>query len=260
MHDYCDWRLEFGESVVQADGRYLTDVWTEEAVGFIARHAEEPFFLHVTYNAPHTPLQAPEEEVRPFAETGKFNRGVSTLYGMLHRMDAGISRILETLQDHGLEENRMVLFTRDNGPQFGGSGKNRLERFHCQLHGAKGSVYEGGIRVAMLLHWPAGLQDRNACHEMVHCSDWFPTLLAMAGIERSSDAPLDGIDVLPALQGEARRTCRRQYGQWNRYTPVSECNAALRDGDWKLVRPAIPETMRSSRRTWPLAIPGWCTG
>ena len=189
MHDYCDWRLEFGESVVQADGRYLTNVWTEEAVGFIARHAEEPFFLHVTYNAPHTPLQAPEEEIRPFAETGKFNRGVSTLYGMLHRMDAGISRILETLRDHGLEENRMVLFTRDNGPQFGGSGKNRLERFHCQLHGAKGSVYEGGIRVAMLLHWPAGLQDRNACHEMVHCSDWFPTLLAMAGIERSDRPP-----------------------------------------------------------------------
>ena len=61
MHDYYDWRLEFGESVVQADGRYLTDVWTEEAVGFIERHAEEPFFLHVTNNAPHTPLQAPEE-------------------------------------------------------------------------------------------------------------------------------------------------------------------------------------------------------
>ena len=70
---------------------------------------------------------------------------------MLHRMDAGISRILETLRDHGLEENRMVLFTRDNGPQFGGSGENRLDCFNCQLHGAKGSVYEGGIRVPMLL-------------------------------------------------------------------------------------------------------------
>ena len=59
--------------------------------------------MYLAYNAPHTPLQAPEEEIRPFAETGKFNRGVSTLYGMLHRMDAGISRIFETLRDHGLE-------------------------------------------------------------------------------------------------------------------------------------------------------------
>ena len=68
-HDYHDWRLEFNKTVVKADGRYLTDVWTEEAVQFIQRHRTAPFFFHVTYNAPHTPLQALDEDVQPFLET-----------------------------------------------------------------------------------------------------------------------------------------------------------------------------------------------
>ncbi|RXL88659.1 N-acetylgalactosamine-6-sulfatase, partial [Citrobacter sp. AAK_AS5] len=82
--------MEVGEnSVRRGDGTYLTDVWTEEACGFIQRHQAEPFFLHVTYNAPHTPLQVPKEEARPFLEREDLTRGVATLYGMIHRMDSG---------------------------------------------------------------------------------------------------------------------------------------------------------------------------
>src|SRR5512137_4469 len=66
MHDYYNWRLEFNETVRRADGRYLTDLWSEEAVKFIGRHRDEPFFLHVTFNAPHTPLEAPPDEIKPF--------------------------------------------------------------------------------------------------------------------------------------------------------------------------------------------------
>jgi arylsulfatase A len=243
MHDYYDWRLEFNKSIVKGDGRYLTDVWTEEAVQFINRHQAEPFFLHVTFNAPHTPLQVPEEESRPFLETGKFNKGVSTLYGMIHRMDAGVARILDTLKARGLEENTIVLFTSDNGPQFGGQGDERLDRFNCQLHGAKGSVYEGGIRVPMLLRWPAGLQGKREFTDMVHFSDWFPTLLAMAGVPVPPELKIDGVNVLPAIRGDTGKVCTKRFWQWNRYTPLVTCNAAVRDGDWKLVRPAIREAM-----------------
>jgi arylsulfatase A len=245
MHDYYQWRLEFGRSVRRADGRYLTDVWTEEAVAFIERNRAEPFFLHVTYNAPHTPLQVPEDEARPFLESGKFNRGVSTLYGMLHRMDAGVARILEALRRHGLEENTIVLFSSDNGPQFGGTGENRLDRFNGNLRGAKGFVYEGGIRVPAVLRWPAGLGAPREVREMVHFSDWFPTLLAMAGLEPPRGVKLDGTDVLPVLRGEKGKACTRRFWQWNRYTPLATCNAAMRDGDWKLVRPSIREAMRA---------------
>lgn len=243
MHDYYDWRVEFNETVSRGDGRYLTDVWTEEAVQFIQRNQSEPFFLHVTYNAPHTPLQAPEEDVQPFLETGRFNKGVSTLYGMLKRMDSGVARILETLQHCGLDENTIVMFSSDNGPQFGGQGENRLDRFNCQLHGAKGSVYEGGIRVPMLMRWPDGLEGGREIDEMVHFSDWFPTLLSMAGVDIPPDLKLDGVDVLPAIRGEKGNGCTKRFWQWNRYTPLVTCNAAARDGDWKLIRPTLPEAM-----------------
>jgi arylsulfatase A-like enzyme len=243
MHDYYDWRLEFNETVVRSDGRYLTDVWTEEAVQFIRRHQAEPFFLHVTYNAPHTPLQAPAEAVQPFLETGKFNQGVSTLYGMLKCMDSGVARILETLQQCGLTDNTIVMFTSDNGPQFGGEGEERLDRFNCHLHGAKGSVYEGGIRVPMLLRWPDGIEGQRQISEMVHFSDWFPTMLSLAGVQVPSNLKIDGVDISPTLQGDKGKVCTKRFWQWNRYTPLVTCNAAVRDGDWKLVRPEIPEAM-----------------
>ena len=245
MHDYYHWRLEFDTAIVRGDGRYLTDVWTEEAVGFIKRHRAEPFFLHVTYNAPHTPLQAPEEEVRPFAESGKFNQAVSTLYGMLHRMDSGIERIMATLRECGLEENTILLFSSDNGPQFGGEGEQRLDRFNCQLHGAKGSVYEGGIRVPSLLRWPAGVTGGREIGDMVHFADWFPTLLAMAGVAAPAELRLDGVEVWPMIRDGSGAGCTRRFWQWNRYTPLVTCNAAVRDGDWKLVRPAIREALQA---------------
>jgi len=245
MHDYYQWRLEFNESVVKADGRYLTDVWTEEAVRFIKRHQAELFFLHVTYNAPHTPLQAPEEEIQPFLQTEKFNKGVSTLYGMIHRMDSGIAQILDTLEECGLTDKTIVMFTSDNGPQFGGEGDDRLDRFNCQLHGAKGSVYEGGIRVPMILRWPAGVDGGQEIADMVHFSDWFPTILAMVGVLVPQELRLDGVNILPVIRGEKGKVCTKRFWQWNRYTPLITCNAAVRDGDWKLVRAAINEAMEA---------------
>jgi arylsulfatase A-like enzyme len=245
MHDYYRWRIERNETVQRADGRYLTDVWTDEAVDYIRRHQSEPFFLHLTYNAPHTPLQAPEDDIRPFRETGRFTDAVSTLYGMLRRMDTGVARVLETLRACGLEENTLVLFTSDNGPQFGGQGDMALNRFNCQLHGAKGSTYEGGIRVPMLLRWPAGMDGNRTLANMVHFSDWFPTLLAMADVANPVTRRQDGVNVLPVLRGEPGQVCTKRFWQWNRYTPLATCNAAVRDGDWKLVRPAIREAMAS---------------
>ena len=250
MHDYYAWRLEYNDSVKRADGRYLTDVWTEEAVQFIERHKREPFFLHITYNAPHTPLQAPEDEIRPFTETGQFNLGVSVIYAMIRRMDSGIARILEALAKHGLAENTLVIFTSDNGPQFGGRGENCTTRFNCGLRGAKMHVYEGGIRVPMILRWPAGLEGKRELHDMFHFCDWFPTLLAAVRVDVPAGLKLDGMNMLPVLRGEQRIAQPTRFWQWNRYSPLITSNAAVRDGNWKLVRPSISEAVATPDIHW----------
>lgn len=252
MHDYYDWRLEYGTDTVRhGDGTYLTDVWTGEACDFLRRHQRDPFFLHVTYNAPHTPLQVPQEEADLFLGQEGLGKGVATLYGMIHRLDSGVGQILATLDELGLRDNTIVCFSSDNGPQFGGQGDECTTRFNCQFNGAKGSVYEGGVRVPMLLRWPDGIDGGRQCDAMVHMSDWLPTMLAMTGVEHPADAPaFDGVNVLPVIRGERDHGCTRRFWQWNRYTPLVESNAAIRDGDWKLMRPAIAESMAVPDIQW----------
>jgi arylsulfatase A len=95
----------------------------------------------------------------------------------------------------------------------------------------------------MLLRWPDGIDGAREINEMVHFSDWFPTILSMVDVPVPRDLRIDGVDVLPAVRGEKGRTCTKRFWQWNRYTPLVTCNAAVRDGDWKLVRPAIAEAL-----------------
>lgn len=241
--DYYQWRLDYNGTYRPADGRYLTDVFTDEAVQFVERHQNEAFFLHLAYNAPHFPLQAPAVDIHPYAETGQYTSAVSTIYAMNEHMNAGVGRLLETLDRLSLAENTIVIFTSDNGPQMSGTGEMNTTRFNCQFNGAKGNVYEGGIRVPLIIRWPDGLTGGRYADSMVHYTDWLPTLLAAAGLEIPEGLKLDGHNVLPVLQGESHRISPVRFWQWNRYTPLITCNAAMRDGDWKLVRPAIREAM-----------------
>lgn len=241
--DYYDWRLDYNGFLRPCDGRYLTEVFTEEALGFIRRHRQGPFFLHLTYNAPHFPLQAPDEDLAPFLDPQHRARGVSLIYAMLRAMDRGLGRILEELERLGLEENTLLLFTSDNGPQFGGEGEMCTTRYNCGYNGAKGSVYEGGIRVPMVVRWPAQLPAGEQRDAVVHFTDWYPTLLQAIQAQPPEGPPLDGRSALAVLCGEAEALEGPRFWQWNRYTPVVECNAAMRDGPWKLVRPRIAEAM-----------------
>ena len=240
---YFGWRLDRNGSIAPSDGRYLTDVFTDEAVQFIRRHRREPFFLYLAYNAPHFPFQSLDDDCAPFRDAGDFTLAVSQIYGMIRCMDRGVARVLAALDRDGLSHNTLVLFSSDNGPQFGGQGDMCTDRFNCGFRGAKLLVYEGGIRLPMVLRWPAGLAGRRQLHDMIHFTDWLPTLLAVAGVEPPPDLRLDGVNVLPVLRGEHGKVCETRFWQWNRYTPVGECNAAMRDGRWKLVRPAIDEAM-----------------
>ena len=146
---YFDWRLDRNGTGSAADGRYLTDVLTEEAVEFIHRHRRGPFFLHLAYNAPHFPFQSLDADLTPFRDSGRHTLAVNHIYGMLRSMDRGIARVLDVLDREAIAENTLVLFTSDNGPQFGGQGDMCSDRFNCGFAGAKTLVYEGGIRLPM---------------------------------------------------------------------------------------------------------------
>ena len=236
--DYYKWPIDYNGVWKENEGQYLTDLFSDEAVGFLRRHKDEPFFLHLSYNAPHGPLQVPQENVKPYLENGRNNQGVSHVYGMVDRLDAGIGRVLEELERLGLAENTIVVFTSDNGPQFGcGDDDWRLDRFNCGFRGSKGSVYEGGIRVPLTIRWPGGLTGGRNFHEMVHFVDWLPTLCSACDIELPKDLDIDGQDVLAVLRDEDGKVNPKRFWQWSRSAPTVSHNAAMRDGDWKLVRP-----------------------
>lgn len=252
MHDYYDWRLESGDRVLRADGRYLTDYWTDEAVDFMQRAPKDnPFYLHLTYNAPHTPLQAPEEDMAVFRDRDDLSEAVKTLYAMIRRLDRNIGRLLENVDKLGLRENTLIIFSSDNGPQFGEEAGSSLDRFNCQLHGSKGSTYEGGIRVPAIMRWPAGLDPEQTCGDaFFHMTDWLPTILSLAGIDNPKGIKLDGVDQSAVLRGEVPEHNTKRCWQWNRYDPLIEYNAAIRDGDWKLVRPFVPEAFEVPDIKW----------
>lgn len=243
---YYDWVLDYNGSPRRTDGRYLTDVFTDEAVAFVERHRRDPFFLYLAYNAPHSPLEAPADTVRRCREPGGTNPAVATLYAMVEEMDRGIGRLLDTLRSLGLEENTIVVFSSDNGPWLGNDRlrgeRYSMERYNGPFRGMKQDVLEGGIRVPAIIRWPAGLAAGTECRHMIHFCDWLPTLVPTA--TRGPDTlPLDGVDQLPALRGEKEPPAPKRFWQFNRYDPVPHCNLAMRDGDWKLYWPRIPEAM-----------------
>lgn len=245
--DYYDWRLDEGFSRRAATGEYLTDIFAEEACDFLRRHRAESFFLYVPFNAPHFPLQAPQATIDSYRAHPWLTGAVATLYAMVTELDRAIGRILGELDALGLTERTLVLFTSDNGPDFSGEGENSLVRFNRNLNGHKTTVYEGGIRLPMILRWPGHLGAGTESSALFHLTDWLPTVTRWCGWDQDWDRPLDGVDRRELLLGNDRGEDKARFWQWNRYDPVPNCNAAMRHGDWKLLYPKIDWAMRMSR-------------
>ncbi|WP_407319539.1 sulfatase-like hydrolase/transferase [Isoptericola halotolerans] len=239
--DYWDWRIESGGTMVGPDGRHLTEVLTTEAVDFVRRHRSEPFFLHLAYNAPHYPLQAPEHLVQRFLAPGR-TRAVATIYAMLAMVDEGVERLLAEVDRLGLADHTIVLFTSDNGPEANGVGENATHRFNVGMRGSKTHVFEGGIRVPLIMRWPDGLPTGIESSDLVHFVDWRPTLAAAAGVGVAGDRELDGSSAWDRLRGEGTDPGAR-FWQWTRYVPERESNCAMRDGRWKIVWPDWPGSL-----------------
>lgn len=243
---YYRYRLDRNGSIEYGDrDSYLTDVFTDAALDFVRRHQRDSFFLQLAYNAPHFPLEAPEGIAQKYIDLG-FSIGVSLIYAMIEVMDSGIGRLMETLAALGIADNTILIFTSDNGPAFGNWNGLSQTRYNYGFNGCKGNTYEGGIRVPLIIRWPDGLPSGVRTAAMAHFTDWLPTLLSLAAVDLPADLTLDGVDLTSALRGERDGVYPQRFWQWNRYTPVGTCNAAMRDGDWKLVRPQIPQAMQVS--------------
>lgn len=243
---YYRYRLDRNNTIEYGDkNRYLTDVFSDAAIDFIERHKRENFFLQLAYNAPHFPLEAPDAIAQKYCDLG-FSLGVSLIYAMIEVMDEGIGRIAEKLDECGIADNTILIFTSDNGPAFGAWNGFSQTRFNYGFNGSKGNTYEGGIRVPAIIRWSDGLDSGIRSDGMAHFTDWLPTLLNLVGLNVPDDLALDGRDITPVLRGQAGGVYPQRFWQWNRYRPVGACNAAMRDGDWKLLRPQIAEAMQVS--------------
>lgn len=213
-----------GESPIVEDA-YLTEAIAREAAAFIGSHKEQPFFLYVPFNAVHSPMQTTPKYFDRFASIQHIHRRVFA--AMLWALDDAVGVILAKLREHKLEENTLIFFLSDNGGPTG-----ELTSSNLPLRGGKGQLYEGGIRVPLLMHWKGRLRGGQVFEQPVSALDLFPTAVAAAGTQAPSSVRLDGIDLVPHLTGMAKPPPHSLL-YWR-----FAANYALRQGNWKLVRQA----------------------
>jgi arylsulfatase A-like enzyme len=202
---------------------YFTDLISENAISFLKRNKERPFFLSVHYTAPHWPWEtrADGAEARRIEQLYHFDGGsVPTYLKMIHHMDEGIGRILEELRRSKIENNTLVVFTSDNGG----------ERFSdtWPLVGKKMDLLEGGIRVPYLVRWPAQVKPGGVSAQHAVTMDWVATFLAAAGVEPDANYPLDGLNLLSVLKSPSKTQKRDLF-----WKMLFRNQKALRSGDWK---------------------------
>jgi arylsulfatase A-like enzyme len=215
------------------DPRFRIDVQTEAAVAFVERSRDKPFFLYVAYYAPHTPLEIPPAYSGPFQENMAVRRRAAL--SMMAGVDAGVGRIMSTLQRLGLDENTLFIFTSDNGAPLRGLRDNPIDTdpagwdgsLNTPWVGEKGMLSEGGIRVPFLVRYPGILPSGKVFAEPVSTLDIAATANALAGLP--SDDQLDGVNLIPFLSEKETSPPHAQL-YWRFWS-----QAAIREGAWKLL-------------------------
>ncbi|MDH4045560.1 MAG: sulfatase [Gemmatimonadota bacterium] len=233
---------------------YLTDRLTDAAVRFIAARRREPFLLVLAHYTVHTPLEAPaalvaayEEEIGtagsmpttdPIAErtaTTRSRQDHAVYAAMVETLDRGIGRITDTLRTLGLDDRTAVVFVSDNGGLSTIQGSRPGPTSNLPLRAGKGWLYEGGIRIPLIVRWPGVTQPGLVLGTPATTDDLFPTLLDLAGIARSTDVPLDGLSLAPLFRGDSLPS-RPLFWHFPHYHGSgNHPSGAVRDGNYKLL-------------------------
>ncbi len=228
-----------GDQVIErnADIRLLTQRYTDEAIDFIRRSKDQPFFVYLAHTMPHIKLAASD----PFR-----GRSAGGLYGdVVEEIDANVGRILKTLQQERLDENTYVVFTSDNGPWYLGRSPGHRRRLGADaeshggsaspLRGAKTSTWEGGLRVPCIMRAPGKIPAGTTCDEVASTMDLLPTFAMLAATQPPSDRVIDGHDIGDLIHGVAGAKSPTNAFFYYRRTRLE----AVRSGKWKLFR-ALP--------------------
>ena len=191
--DYFDPLLEHNGQPLQEKG-YITEILTDHAIRYIEEKRKEPFFVYLAYNVPHMPYMVPQ---RYWDEYSKMDipKPTAAAYALTACMDDNIGRLLKRLSALGLDQDTVVLFMSDNGPNG--------QRYNCGLHGQKGSVYEGGTREPFFARWPGRFKPGVKVDRIASVIDLHPTILDLCGVPNTSGLPLDGRTLKPLLTGAA---------------------------------------------------------
>ena len=214
------------DNVKVSSGGYCTDIFFDGAMDFAERHREEPFFIYLPTNAPHTPLEVADSYWKPYADAG-LDETTARVYGMVENIDQNLERLLNRLDELSLRDNTVIAVISDNGPQ--------QSRYAADLRGLKGTTYEGGIRALSFWQWPDGIEGGRRIDAVAGHIDVAPTLLEWAGIAGPSDRPFDGASLVPLFRGDPIPE-RTHFSQVHRgLTPKLYQNAAVVAGQYKLV-------------------------
>ena len=218
---------------------YTHDLFTEEALSFIESNKQRPFFLYLAYTIPHWSdfeANTPESQIVPSDApyTDRDWPQVEKNYAaMVTRMDSDVGRIMELLKTLGLDENTIVFFTSDNGPCAGHLHDINFFDSNGPLRGVKRDLYEGGIRVPMVVRWPGKVPSGQTSDRVWAFWDVMPTLAELAGLP--SPKGIDGISMAPTLLGQEQEESH-EYLYWDYGHVRDTFKQAVRFGDWKGVR------------------------
>ena len=236
MDDYYT-HLRHGRNYMRVDQEeivpegHATDLFSDWAVEYIQAQADQPFFLYLAYNAPHTPIQPPQEWIDRVRQREPDASDDRVRYAALvEHMDAGIGRVLDALEESGCLDNTMIIYTSDNGGQMNVGATNGPYR------GQKGEMYEGGIRVPACARWPGHIAAGSVSDQVALLMDLFPTLCQAAGVGLEHE--IEGRSMLPTLQGETQDFDERVL-YWVRREGSGPfwglCQHAVRQGEVKLL-------------------------
>ena len=218
------------------EGEYLTDRLASEAVKFIKENSDTPFFLYLPFYNPHSPIQAPQKTINRFKNKPPDGGQKSPEYAaMIAHLDRAVENVMKTLREQGIAENTLVIFTSDNG---GVKSIWDLEiTDNSPLRAEKFLLYEGGIRVPLIVKWPGKTPMGEKTSQMAYTADLLPTLMSAIG-QPVFEPDLDGVDLTPVLKsGDAARFPRLLGWHYPHYMPRQNMRAssAIRAGDYKLI-------------------------